>query len=280
MKIIHYYRKTETPHSLLPSIKEQLSQLSSSSKVEDASTKILSIETESCFNVQIDDELDTTSTERLEWLLRETFEKDGLRLETSTFDGDSAGTLVAEFGPRMTFTSAFSSNATSICAACGLTSITRLERSKRYKFTFSSAVSSVTEAALKKMLYDRMTEEEYLKPLTTFESGAKTEPVVWVPIMEEGRKALEKINNEKGLGFDDFDLDFYTELFKVSFREIILIVWADCVLIRLIGYSWLFSSVVQIEPIFGVEKRNSLQLLLALVLLHKTCHQECGVIHY
>lgn len=36
-----------------------------------------------------------------------------------------------------------------------------------------------------------------------------------VDIMQEGRKALEKINEERGLGFDDFDLDFYTDLFKV-----------------------------------------------------------------
>lgn len=216
MKIIHYYRRTETPHSLLPSIKEQLS---TSSDLKGDASKITSIDTESCFNVQIDDDgLDATSTDRLEWLLRETFEKDGLQLEKSAFESTTNGgsTLVVEFGPRMTFTSAFSSNATSICAACGLTSITRLERSKRYKFTFSSAVSEGTTAAIKRMLHDRMTEEEYAEPLTTFESGAKTEPVVRVPIMAEGRAALEKINNERGLGFDDFDLDFYTELFKVS----------------------------------------------------------------
>jgi len=216
MKIIHYYRRTETPHSLLPSIKEQLSQ---STSCKDDASKILSIDTESCFNVQLtsNDSLDTTSTERLEWLLRETFEKDGLKLEQSSLtstDGDS--TLVVEFGPRMTFTSAFSSNATSICAACGLSQITRLERSKRYKFTFSSSVSTATISAIKQMLHDRMTEEEYINPLTTFESGAKVEPVVFVPIMEEGRAALEKINKERGLGFDDFDLDFYTDLFKVS----------------------------------------------------------------
>jgi hypothetical protein len=61
-----------------------------------------------------------------------------------------------------------------------------------------------------------MTEEEYLKPLTTFDNGAQPVPVTTVPIMEKGRAALEKINEEKGLGFDDFDLDYYTKLFKVS----------------------------------------------------------------
>ena len=226
MKIIHYYRRTETPHSLLPSIKEQLTQSSDTTLSNDA-TKISSIDTESCFNVQLTNDLDATSTERLEWLLRETFEKDGLKLEVSTFStstsGDDDTTLVVEFGPRMTFTSAFSSNATSICAACGLSSITRLERSKRYKFTFSSSPSSHTINAIKKMLHDRMTEEEYVCPLTTFESGVKTESVVRVPIMEEGRAALERINKERGLGFDEFDLDFYTDLFKVSlFRSLFL----------------------------------------------------------
>ena len=234
MKIIHYYRRTETPHSLLPSIKEQLTQSSDATLSNDA-TKISSIDTESCFNVQLSNDLDATHTERLEWLLRETFEKDGLKLEVSTFSstsnsGDDDTTLVVEFGPRMTFTSAFSSNATSICAACGLSSITRLERSKRYKFTFSSSPSSNTIDAIKKMLHDRMTEEEYLTPLTTFESGVKTESVVRVPIMEEGRVALERINKERGLGFDEFDLDFYTDLFKVSLfgSLFIILVYIEC----------------------------------------------------
>eukprot|EP00970_Alexandrium_tamarense_P018269 scaffold13326_cov204-Alexandrium_tamarense.AAC.2 len=64
-----------------------------------------------------------------------------------------------------------------------------------------------------------MTEQRYEVPITSFESGAKVEPVVWVKIMEEGREALERINGERGLGFDDFDLDFYTELFKYTVEE-------------------------------------------------------------
>ena len=40
---------------------------------------------------------------------------------------------VIEVGPRMNFTTAWSSNAVSVCHACGLTKITRIERSRRYK---------------------------------------------------------------------------------------------------------------------------------------------------
>ncbi len=139
-------------------------------------------------------------------------------METSAFANvvNDDNKVVLEFGPRMTFTSAFSSNATSITSACGLSKISRLERSKRYCITFSSPPTSTLIATLESLLHDRMTEQRYEVPITSFESGAKVEPVVWVKIMEEGREALERINGERGLGFDDFDLDFYTELFKVS----------------------------------------------------------------
>ena len=79
MPIIHYYRETEPSHSLLPSVKEQLTNLG----FKDDADKIASVQTESCFNVQIDGgDLDDTNRERLEWLLAETFDRSGLRLET------------------------------------------------------------------------------------------------------------------------------------------------------------------------------------------------------
>lgn len=216
-KIVHYYRKTEAPHSLLPSVKEELKDSGLLGEAE----KIKSVETESCFNVQLDTELTAEQTYRLEWLLAETFEKDSLRFENSAFDAElKASSWTAEFGPRMTFTSAFSSNAVSICKACDLP-ISRLELSRRYRFEFSGEeVSDQVIVILKSNLHDRMTEEEYLTKLTSFDSGANTVPTKTVPIMEKGRTALEEINKEMGLGFDDFDLDYYTTLFKV--RSVLL----------------------------------------------------------
>lgn len=216
LPIIHYYRKTEAPHSLLPSCREQLSAIG----LQDDVAKIVKIETESCFNVQLSAELMSFQTERLEWLLAETFEKSHLSLEKSFFSTESSddgeGAWMVEFGPRMTFTSAFSSNATSICKACDIP-VERLELSRRYRFVLSSPSDGLSDAALKAlkgMLHDRMTEEQYFEPLTTFDNGAEALPVQTVPIMEQGRAALERINEEKGLGFDDFDLDYYTKLFK------------------------------------------------------------------
>lgn len=210
--IAHYYRKTEPYHSLLPSVKEELKDLG----LEQESAKIEAIETESCFNVLATKQLTAGDQEKLEWLLAETFDRDALSLENSSLKADEKSWVV-EFGPRLTFTSAFSSNATSICQACALP-ISRLELSRRYRFVVKSSSSSLSDKAvaiIKSMLHDRMTEEEYKEPLSTFDTGASPKPVRTIPIMSEGRAALEAINKEMGLGFDDHDLDYYTQLFKV-----------------------------------------------------------------
>ena len=44
--------------------------------------------------------------------------------------------------------------------------------------------------------------------------GVEPEGVSEIPVLEEGRGALERINREMGLAFDDWDLDYYTELFR------------------------------------------------------------------
>jgi phosphoribosylformylglycinamidine synthase len=230
--VVHYYRQTEPSHSLLPSVKEELKGLGFT---EDAD-KIATIETESCFNVSMTTPLSPEQRGRLEWLLAETFEPHNLHLEATAFQDQQQQQQqqqmgphhhhyhywTVEFGPRMTFTSAFSSNAVSICQACNLP-IDRLEKSRRYRFhthhggssSSSSTLSKEAIAIIKSKLHDRMTEQEYATPLLTFDHGARPEPVQIVPIMTEGRSALEKINKERGLGFDEHDLDYYTHLFKV-----------------------------------------------------------------
>jgi phosphoribosylformylglycinamidine synthase len=92
----------------------------------------------------------------------------------------------------------------------------------RYRFHLSSSTLSLSDKALsilKSMLHDRMTEEEYVKPITSFDVHIDTKKVTTIPIMEEGRAALEKINAEMGLGFDNFDLDYYTRLFKEKLQR-------------------------------------------------------------
>ncbi|CAI7870884.1 unnamed protein product, partial [Closterium sp. NIES-54] len=59
-----------------------------------------------------------------------------------------------------------------------------------------------------------MTECVYESRLETFVTDAAPAPVVRIPVMKEGRKALEQVNKEMGLAFDEWDLDYYTRLFR------------------------------------------------------------------
>ena len=63
-------------------------------------------------------------------------------------------------------------------------------------------------------LHDKMTEMPYLKPMTSFESGLKPDPVYTIPILSEGRDALVQINIDMGLGMDEADIEYYTGLFQ------------------------------------------------------------------
>ncbi|KAH8026895.1 hypothetical protein HPB51_026230 [Rhipicephalus microplus] len=69
------------------------------------------------------------------------------------------------------------------------------------------------------VLHDRMTETRYLTPVTTFELPASTHSWEEVDILQHGRKALERVSTELGLSFDNWDLDFYTDLFKNKLRR-------------------------------------------------------------
>lgn len=47
----------------------------------------------------------------------------------------------------------------------------------------------------------------------------KFQPIQVIPILEQGRLALEKANKELGLSFDDRDLDYYTQLFQETMKR-------------------------------------------------------------
>ncbi|CAM9426268.1 unnamed protein product, partial [Phaeothamnion confervicola] len=179
---------------------------------------ITSLETEHCYNVEIDraQPLSDAQASTLLWLLRETFEHE--RTQRSSFLAGAPG-AVYEVGPRLSFESALSSNAKSICRASGIPQVRRMEVSRRFLVASARPLAAAERAAFLALVHDRMTEMEYTEPRETFESGAAAESVVVVPVMAEGRKALEAINARRGLGFDDWDLDFYLALFRDKLRR-------------------------------------------------------------
>ena len=162
-------------------------------------------EKEVCFYVETSAPLDVKEIEILEWLFAETFEPKNFGEESSIDFGQRE---IVEIGPRMNFETAFSANAVSICHSCGLKKITRIEQSTRYLLS-----PEINRTKFIAEYCDRMTECEYTKPLETFEMGITPEKVYSVPLIEKGSKALEKINQQMGLGMDKWDINFYHKLF-------------------------------------------------------------------
>ncbi|MDP3259728.1 MAG: phosphoribosylformylglycinamidine synthase, partial [Thermodesulfovibrionales bacterium] len=234
MGLLHFYRKpalSETKKkNLLPILRQCVS------------SDINDIETEHCFNIEASAPLTNEELHILRWLLAETFEPENFSSESFLTLNAQRSTLnaVIEVGPRMNFTTAWSTNAVSVCHACGLKKITRIERSRRYKLLVRShepdtppnpplskgghgGVNSDLISSLithhSSLFYDRMTECPYPKTLGTFETGIKPEPAYLVPLIEEGHSALKKINTEMGLGLDDWDIEYYYNLFVKDLKR-------------------------------------------------------------
>ena len=174
---------------------------------------IASVATEQCFNIETTDALDADEMATLQWLLRETFEPD-LFASQSAFGDASSG--VVEVGPRLAFQSAWSTNAVGVCKNCGLEKVTRLERSRRFSLTMKNGEppSDAVKLAFASVVHDRMTECVYDEPLATFATDAAPEEVYTVPVLAEGRAALERVDKEMGLAFDEEDFDYYLTLFR------------------------------------------------------------------
>jgi phosphoribosylformylglycinamidine synthase len=176
------------------------------------------IDTEFCFNLGASRALDERELRTLTWLLSETFETESFSsrsfLHVRALQSDSTATEIVEVGPRMTFTTAWSTNAVSICHACGIPAVSRLERSRRFLLELDAPLTETERYSFLELIHDRMTECEYPEPLDSFAAGVEPEPVRTIPLLAEGMPALEHVNREMGLAFDQWDLDYYLSLFR------------------------------------------------------------------
>jgi phosphoribosylformylglycinamidine synthase len=180
--------------------------------------RIVAIETEFCFNVELERPLTATEKEKLLWILTETYEPQNVREDQPFLTNAATGVAdqqvyLVEVGPRMAFSTAWSSNSASMFLACGINAVKRIERSRRFKLVTNHSLEENELKEFTSLIHDRMTECVYHEPLQSFDNGAKPVPVKTIPLLEKGKAALEELNKSQGLGFDDWDLDFYTALF-------------------------------------------------------------------
>ncbi|RJQ31583.1 phosphoribosylformylglycinamidine synthase [Candidatus Parcubacteria bacterium] len=185
---------------------------------------LIAIQTEEVYYIQTTRKLKKDEISRLEWLLGAQNPLHTLS-KKSTFGRINGNVL--EFGPRMNFETADSSNAVNIMHSCNLPTIKRVEKSRRYKF-IAIKFSEEEKSAVSPLLHDKMTECLYPKRLTSFNTGKRPMPVKYIPLMEEGIEALRQANKKYGTGFDEQDLAYLTYLYgEVLKRNPNDVEWCD-----------------------------------------------------
>ncbi|PAA93688.1 hypothetical protein BOX15_Mlig014508g3, partial [Macrostomum lignano] len=207
---------------------EQLSNLLASCR--DACPPVESVATERCFYVQCSQQLSPEQQCQLHYLLGtdKTSSQLSASSESSSVEAAFHGAYRAEVGPRLSVTTAFSTNCVAICSGIGLAPpVQRVESSIVYRFVYNRVLSNwpdsvvhrrLTEFVHSDKLCDRMTQSVYPAPLTADSYRSELlrcppQPVFEVDVCGRGREALAEVNATMGLSMDDWDLDYYTKLF-------------------------------------------------------------------
>ena len=161
---------------------------------KDKIPSIISVKTESCFNVGVKN-LSAEERTKLLWLFTETFEPENTGDKSFLATTGASNSAIIEVGPRLAFSTAWSSNCVSMCQACGVTSVDRIERSRRYLITTEPSVPITSQiiAAFAGMFHDRMTECVYTEPLMSFANGEAPVPVEIVPVLTGTSSHLKNI---------------------------------------------------------------------------------------
>ncbi|XP_020810796.1 phosphoribosylformylglycinamidine synthase [Drosophila serrata] len=189
-------------------------------KAEDGGLE--SVRMERCFHLEYSGakvEHSLALEELLIWLVKQPMNSGQSLTRRPVLQPEGERQLLLEIGPRFNFSTPFSTNCVNIFHNLGYTEVLRMEASTRYLLTFNDDSTVVREASrFVPLLGDRMTQCLYTAKNTPKESFNEQLPAQltdwhFVPVLEEGRAALVRINQELGLAFTDYDLDFYHDLF-------------------------------------------------------------------
>ena len=183
--------------------------------------KIVSVEYEICYNVELKSLVDLTDKEmqKLKSITQLFNHPSNVKLEESYLQiSENERCLLIEIGPRLNQRTAFCTNALSICYIIGLTQVTAIEVSWRYLITLNSPWTVEEETVVVNSLHDPMTQcryKESLKPLQH-----KTANSEWYTIdVSDETNELKSASECLGLAFDDWDIQFYTKLFQSGLKR-------------------------------------------------------------
>lgn len=133
---------------------------------------------------------------------------------------DLTGTAVLVV-PRLGTLSPWASKATDIANNCGLQKIVRLERGIVYTLNSRDVLDDTALKLILPLLHDRMTETVLPDDadIACLFATHEPAPLVHVPLLEEGRAALEHANVELGLALSDDEIAYLADVFTRTQRN-------------------------------------------------------------
>ncbi len=137
--------------------------------------------------------------------------------------------LTQVVAPRPGTISPWSSKATDIAHICGLANVKRIERVIAYTVAFDNAalpkplshLSAAQLSALRAALHDRMTQAVFntVEDCAALFRHDEPKPLTSVPVLAEGRIALERANQDLGLALADDEIDYLVTAFRKLGRD-------------------------------------------------------------
>jgi phosphoribosylformylglycinamidine synthase len=122
--------------------------------------------------------------------------------------------------PRLGTMSPWSSKATDIARNCELKKVRRVERGIVYTLDIDELTPERIER-LAPLLHDRMTDAVWADDadISTLFASHEPAPLLHVPLLSEGKPALEKANTDLGLALSSGEIDYLVEVFTRSQRN-------------------------------------------------------------
>jgi phosphoribosylformylglycinamidine synthase len=209
--------------------------------------------------VWVDQPLDSAGEARLTQLL-------DYGVQEPAFSEDKR-TLVLRVIPRPGTVSPWASKATDIAHNCGLQAVRRIERGVRYVIQPAKGllgtqpVSEEQLAQIAACLHDRMTEtvvDAQFEGQALFAS-LPGKPMALIPVLEQGRAALEQANKELGLALSDDEIEYLEQSFTGLKRnptdvELMMFAQANSEHCRhkIFNAQWVINGEPQNNTLFGM----------------------------
>jgi len=155
---------------------------------------------ETRFILKVSSKLSEEQLQRMRWFLADD------QISEQPFLHDGNGMEVVEIGPPPDYATANSTNLTQIFHNMGITQVVRAEEFRRLLMLKNQIRPYVRDHK------KDWTERWYRKPLEHFSRGPKPKPVVFLPLIKEGKQPLADFNRKYELGLDGWMINWTYEM--------------------------------------------------------------------